>query len=64
MNIGKTPKPPPAPKPVRMAVETDPDVVAAGNRTRLAALNRSNRLSTIMTDSLRNTVGSGRKLGA
>lgn len=52
-------------KPVRMPVETDPEVIAAGKRTRENALRRQGRLSTIMTDQVASTVGSsGAKLGA
>lgn len=62
---GDMPKPPPPPKPVRMPVETDPDIVAAAQRTREAALQRKGRLSTILTDQTKQTVGSsGQKLGA
>jgi hypothetical protein len=61
----KTPKPPPAPKPVRMPNATDPEVEAAGRRAREGALRRSGRLSTIMTDQTQATTGSsGQKLGA
>jgi hypothetical protein len=56
---------PPAPKPVRMPVETDPAVMQAAQRTRSAALMRQGRLSTIMTDQTKATTGSsGQKLGA
>ena len=59
-----TPKPPPAPKPVRMPNETDPEILAAGQRTRASALARTGRLSTILTDQTRDTVGSsGQALG-
>ena len=59
-------KTPPPPKPVRMPVETDPDVLAAGRRAREDALRRDGRLSTILTDQNRETVGSSsrQKLGA
>lgn len=51
------------PKPVRMPVADDPEVLAAGQRAKEGALRRSGRLSTIMTDQ---TVAgsSGQKLGA
>ena len=51
----KTPAPPPPlpePRAVRMPTETDPSVLAAGQRTRKAALARKGRLSTILTDTL------------
>ena len=63
----KIPKiePPPAPKSVRMPVETDPEVTAATQRTRQSAMRRQGRLSTILTDQTRATTGSsGQKLGA
>ena len=64
--FGSAPKPPPTPKPVRMPYETDPDIVAAGQRTRAAALARKGRLSTILTDATSEnmTGSSGVKLGA
>ena len=59
------PKLPEPPKPVRMPNETDPDVLAAAQRTRAAAMKRKGRLSTILTDQTMSTVGSsGSKLGA
>lgn len=59
------PEPPPAPKPVRMPVDTDPSIRAAAQRTRAAALGRQGRLSTILTDSTSSTTGSsGLRLGA
>jgi hypothetical protein len=48
-----TPKPPPPPKPVRMPTETDPSVLAAAERAKLATQQRRGRQSTIMTDSLK-----------
>lgn len=58
------PKLPPPPKPVRMPTETDPEIQAASMRTRARALARSGRLSTILTDQTRDTVGSsGQALG-
>ncbi len=50
-------KTPPPPKPQRMPNETDPDVLAAAQRTRQAALQRRGRLSTILTDQTRETAG-------
>lgn len=59
------PKAPAAPKPVRMPVESDPDVLAAGARTTANMARRSGRQSTIMTEGLMSTTGSsGQKLGA
>lgn len=57
---------PPPPKPVRMPNPTDDAVNQAALRARSSALRRpGSRLSTIMTDSLGETVGSsGSKLGA
>jgi hypothetical protein len=61
----KTPEAPEKPKPIRMPVETDPAVLAAGERTKAAALQRKGRLSTILTDTARAVTGSsGQKLGA
>jgi hypothetical protein len=61
----KSPKLPPPPKPVRMPTEMDPEVQAAAERARAGAFRRAGRLSTIMTDSTRETTGSsGTKLGA
>lgn len=58
-------KQPEAPKPVRMPTQDDPDVLAAAQRTRAAALSRTGRLSTILTDQTKATTGSsGAKLGA
>jgi hypothetical protein len=56
---------PKKPRATRMPSETDPAMLEAAQRTRSAALQRRGRLSTIMTDSSRDTVGSsGRSLGA
>lgn len=53
------------PRVVRMPTETDPDILAAQQRTRQAAMRRTGRQSTILTDNTRDTVGSsGRALGA
>lgn len=61
----KIPDPPPPPKPKRMPNQEDPDVIAAGRRTRAAAKRRSGRESTILTDQTKATTGSsGEKLGA
>ena len=55
----------PEPKSKRAPVETDPDIIAAGQRTRQAALKRKGRLSTIMTDGVGSAIGSsGKSLGA
>ena len=63
-NTVAAPTPPPAPKVTRMPAENDPSIVEAAQRTRKAAMARSGRLSTIMTDSTRDVVGSsGSKLG-
>lgn len=61
----KPPAPPTLPTPTapeasrykRMPVETDPDILAAGMRTRAEALRRTGRLSTILTDSTRSAAG-------
>jgi hypothetical protein len=59
------PKPPEPPRVVRMPTETDPSIVAAQQRTRAAAMRRAGRMSTILTDNTRETVGSsGQSLGA
>ena len=55
----------PSPRVTRMPSESDPSVLAAAQRTRRAALRRHGRMSTIMTDQTRETVGSsGQSLGA
>lgn len=60
-----TPATLPTPKPTRMPTETDPDILAAAQRTRKAALARRGRLSTIMTDQTQSVIGSsGKALGA
>lgn len=62
-----TPTPLPKPKPVRMPTETDPALLEAAKRTREAALRRTGRQSTILTENLAGTTGigsSGVKLGA
>lgn len=51
------------PKPVRMPVADDPEVLAAGQRAKEGALRRAGRLSTIMTDQTV-SASSGQKLGA
>lgn len=64
------PKIPPMPKAaepevVRMPTETDPSIIAAGERTKAAAMRRKGRMSTILTDMTQGTVGSsGQRLGA
>ena len=61
----QSPSPLPTPKVTRMPVETDPDILAAAQRTRKAALQRRGRLSTIMTDNTQSVIGSsGKSLGA
>lgn len=65
----KMPDMPAAPKPVRMPTETDPNIVEAGLRTRRSAMQRSGRLSTILSDNLGGGQGSsigssGKYLGA
>ena len=69
------PPPPALPSPTepesgrykRLPVATDPDIRAAAQRTRAAALARKGRLSTILTDQNLGTVGgvggSNNKLG-
>lgn len=53
------------PKPIRMASENDPAVLEAAKRTREAMLQRRGRLSTILTDMTKDTIGSsGKRLGA
>ncbi|MFW6028043.1 MAG: hypothetical protein ACOC9Q_00770 [bacterium] len=60
----KIPDPPPPPKPKRMPTQEDPDVIAAGKRTRADAMRRKGRMSTILTDRTKETTGSsGQKLG-
>ena len=54
---GKAPPMPEAPKATRMPVESDPDVLAAGARAREAAMKRTGRQSTILTDNLKNVAG-------
>lgn len=61
---GKMPKPQ-NPRIVRMPTQDDPSVLAAAQRTKQAALSRTGRLSTILTDQTKATTGSsGQKLGA
>lgn len=58
------PQPLPTPKPVRMPHEQDTALLDAAKRTREAMLRRTGRLSTILTDNLKDSVGSsGRALG-
>lgn len=59
------PEPIPVPKPVRMPTRRDPSIENAAKKTRMAALRRRGRLSTILTDQTKQTVGSsGTDLGA
>lgn len=61
---GKTPQPQ-TPRVVRLPTQDDPSVLAAAQRTRRNALNRTGRRSTILTDQTKSTTGSsGQKLGA
>ena len=64
----KFPDPPSAPKPVRMPNEDDPSIAQAAQRTRRAAMGRSGRMSTILSDNLGgggSAIGSsGKYLGA
>lgn len=56
---------PQTPKTIRMPTQDDPDVLAAVQRNRAAALSRTGRLSTILTDQTKATTGgTGQKLGA
>jgi hypothetical protein len=56
---------PPKPRVIRQPTETDPSILAAAQRTRRSALSRRGRLSTILTDNTRDTIGSsGQALGA
>jgi len=58
-SLFRGPKMPDAPKPTRMPSQMDPEILAAGQRTRAEALRRKGRLSTILTDILRDTSGGG-----
>jgi hypothetical protein len=59
----KTPKMPEV-KTVRMPKPTDPEMEAAAKRTREAAMRRSGRMSTILSDQLQDkTRSSGKYLG-
>lgn len=54
----------PKPTPVRMPTADDPDLLAAATRRREAMMRRSGRMSTILSDNLREVTGSsGQKLG-
>ena len=55
----------PEPKVTRMPDETDPSVIAAGQRTRDSYMRRKSRQSTIMTENLGSSVvgSSGKALG-
>jgi hypothetical protein len=62
---GQASAPLPKPRVTRMPTETDPSILEAAKRTRKAAMMRSGRMSTIMTDNLQSTIGSsGSTLGA
>ncbi len=53
----------PTPRVTRMPTETDPNILAAAQRTRRAAMQRQGRMSTILTDN--SAIGSsGQNLGA
>lgn len=55
----------PTPRVQRMPTETDPSILEAAKRTRRAALQRTGRLSTILTDQTGDAIGSsGQTLGA
>jgi hypothetical protein len=53
-------------KPTRMPTETDPTIVAAAERTRKKIGSRKGRQSTMMTDSISESMigSSGKSLGA
>lgn len=54
----------PKPKPVRMPVERDQSFLDSARRAREAFMRRRGRQSTILSDSLKETVGSsGQSLG-
>lgn len=61
----KIPPMPEPPKPIRMPVQQDPEIVAAGKRAKESALRRSGRQATILTRNLQGTSGASRssKLG-
>ncbi len=62
--FSKAPRPV-APPVTRVPTRTDPSVIAAGRKTRSAALSRFGRQGTILTDRINQTIGSsGLKLGA
>ena len=55
----------PEPSRTRIPRETDPDMMGAASLSRRKAMRRRGRLSTIMTDMTRETVGSsGQRLGS
>lgn len=57
--------PPPAPRPIRMPNENDPTMIEAAKRTREAAMKRTGRMSTMLTDATQESVGAAsQKLGA
>ena len=55
---------PPRPRVVRMPTNSDPSVLAAGQRARSNMMKRGGRLSTILTDMTRSMTGSGGRLGS
>lgn len=56
---------PSKPRVIRMPTNSDPSVLAAGQRARSGLLRNRGRLSTILSDATRGTItGSGGKLGA
>lgn len=62
---GQKAQEPQTPRTIRMPTQDDPDVLAAAQRTRAAAMSRTGRLSTILTDQTKATTGgTGQKLGA
>lgn len=55
--FGGKAKTPPPPRPVRQPTPDDPAMQAAAMRARADTLNRTGRLSTILTDQTQQTVG-------
>ena len=56
---GQTPPKPKEPRVVRMPNEEDPELQAAAQRKKAAALQRQGRLSTILTDQNQGRAGAG-----
>lgn len=54
--------PAPAARPIRMPNENDPMMMEAAKRTREAAMRRTGRMSTMLTDATQD-VGGAQKLG-